>query len=445
MNPFSLIFLACLLPSIGAFFDLPVFHLYGFLFAGGFGLMVLKSKGRVNFREFKNNPALTLFFFLTSFLLVFQVLTGRGFVMLSGGLYTIIIGYILLKMFSDSGGIPLEKTIQGVSSIYKFLLVCMLGEFLIIVLNQQELLTTFFYSARTTGYRGQLALDIPRIFGLLENAGGLNSILMGAQIAGMISLFSLIWFLGTRKIKLKDRFSPNSKLWVGVAAFCLGLTINGMNMLLLLIGMLFYGLFVYKKHLLPILLGLIVIIGVAFILVKYNLIFGRIFSDSLLVLDSEKLERNPELAALNGITKIEYYMYVMLLIPFSVFYSLDFLDLVFGVGGDGFLNRYSFFGSDFGFGTDVLLKSGFLWAIVLVSFICVVCFKNLKPPPKILDSTGGWSFLASINALISLLWLFSTLHYDQAFGHSGVGNVLFGMHLALTLYCGRRYRAAKTS
>ncbi len=49
-----------------------------------------------------------------------------------------------------------------------------------------------------------------------------------------------------------------------------------------------------------------------------------------------------------------------------------------------------------------------------------------------------WSGLAAANGLISLLWLASTLHYNQAFSNPG-GVTLFALHVALTAYCRHRY------
>jgi hypothetical protein len=57
------------------------------------------------------------------------------------------------------------------------------------------------------------------LFGLMQNSGGLNSDLLGSQIAGMLSLFSTIWFMGINKIEINVSKAINSIETEKVIAF----------------------------------------------------------------------------------------------------------------------------------------------------------------------------------------------------------------------------------
>ncbi len=445
MNPFHLVFFSCLLPSLGALLDIPVFHLPVFLAFSVLIVRVLLSKREMSFREIKENPLVPLVGLTMLGILLFQIRSGRGFVVLNGGFYCIFLSYVFYKLFGHFQGMTWERVVEGVCFIYKFLLVCMLFELLIILFNGQELLKTIFFSSKTTSYRGSLAFDIPNLFGLLEGKGGLNTILLGAQIAVMISVFSFIWFFMIQKIPLVNK--TRSKLWIYVSLFCLLFTINGTGFALLFAAILIYGFFIHRKRWGLMLVGGFILMGFIYFLYTHNLLPERFSPSESFVLDSEKLERHPELAFIVGdITMLEYYMYVFVIIPFTVFAQITFEDLLFGIGGDAFLTRYGFFGSDFGFGVDVMLKPGLLWSVLIVSVICFICFRNMKIPEKTKGADGyEWFLIRALNALIALLWLLSTFHYNQAFGHSGAGNVLLAMHLSLCLYANDQCKLIKQS
>ena len=119
-----------------------------------------------------------------------------------------------------------------------------------------------------------------------------------------------------------------------------------------------------------------------------------------------------------------------------------------------FLDGNEYVSGDFGFATDVLLKTGLVWSVIFVVAVVLLCIPARRPhqrPTSELDDI--WANLRAINAVIAIGMLLSTIHYNQALANPG-GIPLFGLHLALAAYCDSRrerpiavgaYRAARSA
>jgi hypothetical protein len=78
----------------------------------------------------------------------------------------------------------------------------------------------------------------------------------------------------------------------------------------------------------------------------------------------------------------------------------------------------------------------------LLIALCVSCIPALKKVEIGSKDWQLWSMLGAINALITLLWLTSTIHYNQAFSNPG-GMTIFALHFAATLYCRSQAKLSK--
>lgn len=436
--PFFLVFLSSLLPIVGALFNLNVYHM-----AGGFlmiSLILLSIHSE--FRKFllPIDICIKLVFFLLICILVIQVLTGRGFVILASGGYVIIFSFIFLGKFWYRTRISAVRIFFGVSFLYKYFIIGIFIEAIIVLLGWQPMLTRMLDPTDSSGYKNYNSADVLRFFGLMQNSGGLNSVLLGSQIAGMLSLFSTIWFMGINKIEINVSKAINSSLWTFLSLLALLITINGTVFLLLAAALMIYGLLIARiNKFIYFSIGSLLFAGIYY-LVSNGFIFQRILNNNLVNLQPETMERILAHGLGNivdGMTTFEYYFFEFS-IPIYLFISLQsWSDILFGVGAQYFRTTNDYLSGDFGFGA-ALLSSGLVWMTALVFTLCVICFSGIRPATYEPNERKIWSLLGSLNGLISLLFLFSTIHYIQAFSNPG-GMMLFSLHLALTSYCRNRF------
>ena len=428
--PFLYVLLSCLIPMVGAAMDLPTFHAPVILIIL-FLLMAMSAENNSSMKAHKSH--LWMVSALMTILAV-QVITGRGFVILAAGGYVIILTFFFYSIFTSSSSVTSLSLIRGISTIYKFLLICMLIETVVVILGGQPLLVQLFQSSNSPGYKSYNQADIPRMLGLFQDYGGINSILMGSQIAGMLSLFATIWFISINKLPTTSGKSYTSTRWIFLSFLLLFITLNGTIVLLILIAVMLYLFKINQKHKLfyMVLFGLIAV--AVFLLIQNGMLFDRIFSSSAMVdLQDEDVQLNEIMGGQgNSMIAAQYYIAVFYL-PIYYLFMLDLINLLIGIGGPTFLSEYSNVTGDFGFGTDVLLKSGLVWSIIFVLYLCFNCLPRIKPVARF-DSRKTLSVIGSTNALISLLWLVSTVHYNQALSNVG-GIALFAMHLSVVFYC----------
>lgn len=433
--PFLLVFLSSLMPITSSFFGVSLYHLPAFLVLAILALMFASS--RQLFTDV-NDKKLVQAIFLMGFLLMIQIFTGRGFVLLGAGGYLFIFTAIFYGLFISGSAISSDLMIRRISFLYKFFVVGMMIETVIVLLGQQSLLEKLFYPI----YKTYNPADVLRLFGLFQNSGGINSILLGSQIAGMLSLFAVIWFWSVRRITTR-KAEGHISFWLAISFLMLIISINGTVLLLLVLSAMLYGFFIKPKN--RVFFSAVICslcVGLYF-LIANGLLLQRIFSTDLIKLSSKQSEVYAAYGVLNqleGVNTMGFYAF-QLFNPVIVWASLDWFDRLLGAGAQFFLEAKQYISGDFGFGADVLLKAGLLWAVIFVVTLFRICIPLLKPSARASCDRQAviWGNFGSVHALISILWLVSLVHYNQALGNAG-GEMLFALHLALALLSRRRAR-----
>lgn len=371
-------------------------------------------------------------------ILMVQLATGRGFVTLAAGGYVIIFTLVFSAMLSSGKGCTQTMILRGIGLLYKFFLIGMVIEFCLVLMDLQSDLTALLSAENSPGYKNYNPQDVLRFFGLMENEGGLNSVLLGSQIAGMLSLFSAIWFGGIRIYRIQNLASAHSGFWLALSLLIYVITINGTNLLLLAIAGSIYAFFINKRHRAG-LLGLILVSLVAgYLAIVNEVIFTRITNQNIVALPPSSLEFYRQYGVLDeiqGLTTIEYYFY-QFYSPIAHLLAEDWANKLLGVGAQFFLEDQYFVGRDFGFGVS-MLASGVLWISIFSVAVLWICIPVLRLAEAGQNDNQLWSILGASNALITLLWLASTAHYMPALANPG-GLALFALHFSLTVYCRSR-------
>lgn len=433
--PFAIAFLSSLCPLLGALFNINVYHFSAAL-VGGAAILVLVKYCHVI--VIKNSVIIFAASAMFAILMI-QLMTGRGFVTLAAGGYVIIFTLVFSTMLSSGQGCTQTMILHRIGLLYKFFLVGMVIEFVLLIMGLQPDLTALLSAENSPGYKHYNPQDVLRFFGLMENEGGLNSILLGSQIAGMLSLFSAIWFGGIRISRIQSLAPPHSGFWLALSVLIYAISINGTNLLLLAIAGSIYAFFVNKKHRIKLLSLVLLSLIAVYSAIVNEVIFSRITNQNIVALSSSSLEFYRQYGILNevqGLTTIEYYFY-QFYSPISHWLTEDWADKLIGVGAQFFLEGRYFVGSDFGFGIS-MLASGALWISIFSVAVLWICIPALRVDANGPNDKQLWSILGASNALITLLWLASTVHYIPAFVNPG-GVALFALHFSLTIYC--RYRS----
>ena len=379
-----------------------------------------------------------------SALLIFlsiQSVTGRGFVILSGGGYVIIIAAFFYMIFCQAN-IKINDLVSLFSLVYLILIIFLLLEFLMLSLGYQPLLVKIFNSIQAPGYKNYNPADLLQKIGLFAGTqnqreiGGLNSIFLGSQIAGMVSLFALIWFgyikSITRSITIHKIYSNN--YIVIISAIFLLVTFNATVSLLVLLAIFVYGNFIKIENRLIKNIFFILLFLIFALLIVEGLLFSRITSDSFKMYDQEaEFYRVYGLVdQIKSMSRLEFYAWSFFR-PVDLWLTIDLQDQLLGSGKYFFLNDKIFLSGDFGFGADVLLKCGLLWALVYIWYSLKICLRALRACRRVNLNTLSWQGLGAITGLVSLLWLASTIHYAQAFQNPGCV-IFYAMNFATTIF-----------
>lgn len=435
--PFWLVLISALMPMICSLAGAYSYHLPAYLVLGVGSLITISARNdfRIAFCR-QLNWAIVLM----ALLLMLQVLTGRGFVILGAGGYVLIFALFFYNLFL-TGNVSLATVTRGISLLYKFFIIGLIIETLLIICGQQPLLSAIFNSSNAPGYKDYNQADVLRMLGLFQDMGGPNSVLLGSQIAGMLSLFAVIWFFFVMKSESEQKITSHPSLWLVLSLAMLLVTVNGTVFVMVALAITIDRLFIRKQQRVALLVSMSLLFLGLYALVSQGYLFKRIFSDEL-ALTAYQLQMFIPYGLdqkLKEATVFDYYVFSFLS-PVYLWLSAGWIDKFLGVGASFFLNDQVYIGGDFGFAADVLLKSGLVWAITFLTTILVICSSSLKLITTGTKDLQSWSGLGSVNALISLLWLFSTVHYNQAMQNPG-GVMLFAMHLALVMYCHRRSHA----
>ena len=235
--PFSLIFVSSFLPLVGAFFGIPIYHVPA-------GLLLIT--GAIAY-SITRNPMYLGRIWLYSLgllftILVAQILSGRGFVTLAFGGYVVIFGFLFFTFFASGRGITFITIIRGISFLNMFFILGLIVEFAIVITGGQVFLTDTLNAYPSGGYKNYNPADVPRLIGLFQSQGGLNSVLLGSQIAPMLSLFAAIWFGGVSRLRKGARIY-GLKFWFVLSVLMLIVTINGTVLLLMVVTLTIYLIF----------------------------------------------------------------------------------------------------------------------------------------------------------------------------------------------------------
>ncbi len=440
--PIGIVFLASLCPILGALVNVKPFHIPALLV----GLVYLHK-----FDRLKHTPSYLIKFFAPALaiLLIFQLLTERGFGILANGGYVLIFAIVFVACFKTSGGISLTVIIRGITYLYKFFMASLFLELFIVLIGFQSNIASLIRSTDAGGYKDYNGADVLQKLGFLD-ISGLNSILLGSQIAVMLSLFSIIWFIMLNKCMKKSKISQNSSLWMNLSFFNFIITINLTGAILAALACITYVIGFNKKFsFFKLILTSIVLGGIA-IFIDYIGLFNRIFRTDNLVINhlgplDELSESGVDMLALATMSARDYYFYVHAL-PINNWLNEEIIDKLFGVTRESILSLKIYRTGDFAL-AEILYTSGLVWFMVFIMFILYPCISTLKLF-RISSGTDQdhriWTIFGAVNALISFLFLASLIHYPQATSNPGV-IPLFSIHIALVVYSKMRCSLIVTS
>jgi hypothetical protein len=391
----------------------------------------------VFYLRLKLNIIKTNFFIIIIFqllLLIYELASGRGFVILGSGGVLFMLAF-MYAVFLVSGRPTYRTVIKGISHLYMFLLFTIYIELTAILILGQN-----FVAQLLPIYKTYNPSEVLAIFGI----GGLNSILGGSQIAGMISLFSFLWFSILFHDYSNFRMIGKKLLLLLIIAsiFMYLICMTGTTNLLFIFAIVSFLLFYEKNNKIKIqfLVFSIAVFVVASFLVYYGALFSRFTTSQEFHLENNAkqfiLNHNFTMFDIHQKGVISKYFFI-LLSPILAWSTLDGWNMIFGLGNK-YAEHFNYLAADNGFAFAVLLRTGVLGALLLLAGIFVACFKPIFSARKLKKwQFNTWYRLAVIFSVNSVLFLFSTIHYYQAIDNPGVYG-MFALTLALSFYCFRR-------
>ena len=406
-------------------FHAPLFLSFAFL------LLYLVQNNQTKLYQINKNFYTIILFQLL--LLLFHILTGRGFVIMGAGGNLFLLSFILLQ-FLYIGKPELNKIIKGISFIYSFLVIVLFIELVIVIVGGQTMLSQVLPIYKTYN-----PSEVLQKFGI----GGLNSMLGGSQIAGMVSLFSFLWFF----VLYRDyaHFKAIGKelllFLIVLSGFLYFITMTGTTTLLAVIAyVLFTRYYLKSKNSKILYLALFAVLLIISTLLFYNgLLFDRFATEKNIPLSHDARMMLFDFVSsgntfFNSMDLDIYYFYAFhLLNAFILWLSQDWVSIIFGLGVQ-YIEIDTYISADNGFVFAVLLKSGLFAAVLLLAGLWSACYKPLITIKKTnIRLVHNWSRLGVIFSINAILFLVSTVHYNQALDNAGV-YPLFALTIALSIY-----------
>jgi len=359
-------------------------------------------------------------------ILFIHLFLGKSYVIITdgGAIIFMTLSYIAL-LSNRSIKWSAKEIAHKVSFIYKTIAIAMAVEIMIIIFGLQGQLAAIFGSK----YIIHNATDFFKFLGF-NKATGLNSLFFGNQIAAMLSVFSLVWFLGMTYRDSKKAFYKNP--FVLLAFINLLFSLNGLGVLLIfLFFIVLFFIFVkyYWKSLFST-LGLF--LSVIFYCIDKNIILSKIFDSQIVISSNDKilLSKYTFIPQNNILPGVVYY-YECFISPIKYWFSLNLIDKLFGKGFPYFLSEQNLFTGECG--TCVaLIASGLIWWIIFFGSVLFACLPGLRII-KSYSKSFSWLEVRQLNAVLTILWAGSTIHYTSAFTNSGA-MAMFSMHMSLVIY-----------
>ena len=161
--------------------------------------------------------------------------------MIAGG-NLFLVSFIFLQFLYNRKP-ELKNIIKGISYIYAFLVFILFIELIIVISGGQIMLAQMLPIYKTYN-----PSEVLNRYGF----GGLNSMLGGSQIAGMVSLFSLLWFLVLYRDYVHFKVIGKGALLflIVLSGILYFITMTGTTTLLAVIAFLMYTRYYLKKQIL---------------------------------------------------------------------------------------------------------------------------------------------------------------------------------------------------
>jgi hypothetical protein len=429
--PFIIVMISFFIPqTLSYFISWPkVFHAPVFLSLACLILYLIRNKKSI---LYKTNKIFYRVLILQFIFILFGVITGRGFVVMGAGFNLFLVSFILVQFFYV--GKPEPRTIiKGISLLYSVLVIALFVEFIIVILGGQTLLDQILPIYKTYN-----PSELLQSYGI----GGLNSMLGGSQIAGMISLFSFLWFF----ILYRDysHFKVIGKKVVLLLIVLSGLlyfvTMTGTTTLLAILAFILYIRYYLtsQKSKIVYFTLFLVLIFIGALLFYNDLLFSRLSTDGKMNLSPIAHSVLFDFVSSGNIFFDSMELNIYSFYAFHLFNTAflwlnqDWGNILFGIGVK--YRGMEFVSADNGFVFAVLLKTGLFGASLLLAGIWVACYK----PLTIIKKTNNrlitnWSRMCVLFSINSILFLTSTIHYNQALDNAGV-YPLFALLIALSIY-----------
>ena len=320
----------------------------------------------------------------------------------------IVYMFIFFQIFMISN-IKYDSIINMLFKVYKILILCIFVEAIIVVLGYQEFLDSIFQNVNsiTSGYKSYHN-RIAQFFGL--SIGGLNSPIMGTQIAGQLCLISTFLFAPIYKRTINHYNYLKNPIVLTILSFALFIFSPTMTGNLLFIITLFIYIYFFPKN-------------------KLNNKINY-FIAPLILLSLWPLIQRFGFSVMDSGYMLQYYL-TTFLSPLKIFFALPLDNILFGVPEMVSVRTISLF-NELGFA-----RLSFVLGIVYVSFLVIVplCmfFSSTRIKSYIKNNElNHWIWIRQINLFIICLFVLSLFHYIVIFRMGVVQLIAF--HYAISTY-----------
>ena len=381
MNIKTIIIFFSILPLIAAFFDNSFFKYIPFLFLAFLFLVKIS----VNKKMFKIPISFFFILLITLIHFLIQMIYGIGYG--SGGIILLLLeAFLIYQLINTNKKIDFNNLIS-------FFLILSLSylyfEFFMRVFGFEYVFVELFgYAENLTKFKTYNSAPW-----YIQNLGfkGLNSFFLGSQIASILSLLTLIYFVGKKFFLKQNNFKLNFLIILSLFMYLATMTQTSNLLLVLILSFIFF--FIPR------------FIGLKKISFKLFLLF---FVSISLFLYSEFILRDIIFFKLNEEKDIDIYL-SLFSDPFNEYLKLNLNQILLGIGRSEWIFDAS---TDLGY-FGILFRTGLPFFFIISLFFIFCITKSFKQSFN-KENSSYLSFHFLINSFFIFIYWGSLIHYTSS-------------------------------
>ena len=396
-----ILIISTFMPLVAAYFVSKFFVFLPLILLFVFMIFLILQKKKI----YKISNSILSILIILNFISIYQLIFKDGIG--SGGILILFFEIIILYEIFKLQNFKLEKFIKLFIIVYFLHIICLYFEFFIRLSGLEYFLVDFFGNTNDIVTKFKIYNSAPHI---TQNLGlkGLNSAMLGSQIASVLSLIVLFQSYYGQKMILKKKSFFKFFFIISLISYIFTMTqTSNLIMLSIFFLSLFFNLELFTKHKTKYYI-LIFLISIIFFITDFS--FKEIF---FFKLKEAK----------------DFEIYLSLFTePFKEYLLLNMSDTLFGIGQGPWIYQAT---TDLGF-FGILFRVGIVYFVIINFIMIIIFFTGYRSFKSYLSNNIELSYFYIFNIISIFIYWGSLIHYTSVVELGA--RELFAFHISSLIY-----------